>query len=127
MELFEMARLLGLAIKESDEGKRVEATKKAYEEDERIAALTTEFDVQQKALAAMVGNADAEAKLTESIQERLSQIYDEVLATDVYKAYESAQKDLGKLIDKVNAIVMAQVSGTPENCTHDCSTCGGCH
>ena len=126
MELFEMARLLGLAIKESDEGKRLDAMKKAYEEDEKIVALTTEFDVQQKALASLATDREADEALIEGIQARLSQIYDEVLDTEVYKAYEQAQKDLGQLIDKVNSIVMAQVKGVPSGCTHDCSTCGGC-
>ena len=41
MELMEMAKLVGLAIKESEEGKRAEEMKKAYEEDEKIVALTT--------------------------------------------------------------------------------------
>lgn len=66
MELMEMAKLVGLAIKESEEGKRAEEMKKAYEEDEKIVALTTEFDVQQKALAAMVGNENADNNLTEA-------------------------------------------------------------
>ena len=126
MDLFEMARLLGLAIRESEEGKRVEATKKAYEQDEKIVALTTEFDVQQKALASLAGDREADESLVEGIQNRLSQIYDEVLDTEVYKAYEEAQKDLGKLIDRVNSIVMGQVNGTPDGCTHNCATCGGC-
>ena len=127
MELMEMAKLVGLAIKESEEGKRAEEMKKAYEEDEKIVALTTEFDVQQKALAAMVGNENADNNLTEAIQARLSEIYEEVLATEVYKAYEAAQKDLGRLIDKVNSVSMGQVSGNVEGCTHDCSSCSGCH
>ena len=127
MELMEMAKLVGLAIKESEEGKRAEEMKKAYEEDEKIVALTTEFDVQQKALAAMVGNENADNNLTEAIQARLSEIYEEVLATEVYKAYEAAQKDLGRLIDKVNSVIMGQASGNVEGCTHDCSSCSGCH
>ena len=126
MELFEMARLIGLAIKESEEGKRLEATKKAYFEDEKIVALTTEFDVQQKALASIAGEKDGDEKLIENIQQRLSDIYDEVLEPGVYKAYEDAQKDLSALMDKVVSVISAQVNGTPEGCTHDCSTCGGC-
>lgn len=126
MELFDMARMLGLALKESDEGKRLAAAKKAYEEDEKIVALTTEFDVQQKALAAMVGNKDADEKLTELIQARLSEIYDEVLKTEAYTLYESAQKDFDALVSRVQSIMMSQVTGVPASCTHDCSTCGGC-
>lgn len=126
MELFEMAKLLGMALKESDEGKRAEAARKAYEEDERIAALTTEFDVQQKALASMVGNEDADKNLVDAIQARLNEIYEEVLSTEVYKTYESARADLDRLTAKVNAIVAAQIGGPGAGCTHDCSTCGGC-
>lgn len=126
MEIFEMARLLGLALKESDEGKRLEAAKKAYEEDEKIIALTTEFDVQQKALASLAGEGEQDQALIEGIQARLSEIYDLVLETEAYKAYEAAQKELGALVDKATSIMMAQVSGTPAGCTHDCSTCGGC-
>ena len=126
MELFEMARLLGIALKESEAGKKLEQMKKAYEEDERIVALTTEFDVQQKALAALAAEKNGDETLVEGIQGRLTQIYDEVLATDVYKAYEEAQKEMGKLVDRVTTIMMAQVNGAPAGCTHDCSSCGGC-
>ena len=128
MEVMEMARLLGLAIKEDEIGKRAEACKKAYEEDEQIIALTTEFDVQQKALAAVASDKEADQNLISSIQTRLTEIYEEVLATDVYKNYEQAQSELNDLINRVNNTIMAQITGKESaGCTHDCSTCGGCH
>ena len=124
----EMARLLGLAIKESDAGKRLEACKTAYEENEQIIALTTEFDVQQKALAALAGGGDADPNLISSIQARITEIYEEVLATDAYKNYEKAQNEVNDLVSRANATMMAQITGqVGEGCTHDCSTCGGCH
>lgn len=128
MEIMEMARLLGLAIKEDEIGKRAEACKKAYEEDEQIIALTTEFDVQQKALAAVGIDKEADENLVSSIQLRLTEIYEEVLATDAYKNYEKAQNELNDLITRVNNTMMAQITGQESaGCTHDCSTCGGCH
>ena len=126
MEIFEMAKLLGLSIKESDEYKRAEAAKKAYEEDERIAALITEFDVQNKALTALREQGEADENLAAMIQGRLNEIYEQVLATGSYVAYESAKKDLDGLIKKVNTVIMTQVYGEVSACTHDCSTCGGC-
>ena len=51
MEIFEMAKLLGLAIREDERIKKLEEAKKAYEEDESIQILTTEYGVQQQALA----------------------------------------------------------------------------
>ena len=128
MEIMEMARLLGLAIKEDEVGKRAQACKKAYEEDERIIALTTEFDVQQKALAAMMGNDEADKELVSSIQNRITEIYEEVLATEAYKNYERAQNELNELVSRVNNTILAQITGqVAEGCTHDCSTCSGCH
>ena len=127
MEVMEMARLLGLAIKEDEIGKRAQACKEAYEQDERIIKLTTEFDVQQKALAALMGE-DHDNNLISSIQNHITEIYEEVLATDVYKNYEQAQNELNDLITRVNNTMMAQITGqSTEGCTHDCSTCGGCH
>lgn len=128
MEMFEIAKLLGLAIKESDNGKRLAAAKEAYEKDEQIGKLTTEFDVQQKAIAAVAGDKDADSNMIEAMQARITEIYEEVISTEVYKHYEKAQSEMNDLMSKINTIVMAQVNGvSADGCTHDCSTCGGCH
>ena len=126
MELFEMAKLLALSIKESDEYKRMEAAKKAYEEDEKISALLTEFEVQDKALSSLREAGENDEHLAEMIQARLNEIYEQVLETDSYKNYESAKKDLDGLIRKIDTIILTQVYGETSGCTHDCSTCGGC-
>ena len=126
METFEMAKLLALSIRESDEYKRLEAAKKAYEEDEKIAALLTEFEVQNKALSSLREKGEADEQLAGMIQGRLNEIYEQVLDMPSYQNYESARKDLDGLIKKVNTVIMTQVYGETSGCTHDCSTCGGC-
>ena len=126
MELFEMAKLLALSIRESEEYKRMEAAKAAYEDDEKIAALLTEFEVQNKALTSLREKGEVDMQLAEMIQERLNDIYEQVIATEAYVSYESSKKDLDGLIKKVNAVILTQVYGGNAACTHDCSTCGGC-
>ncbi len=128
MELLQIAKLLGLTIKESEQGKKLDEARKAYESDPHIVALTTEFEVQQKALAAVMGGKDADSNIIDAVQSRLNEIYDEVLATEVYKNYEAAQNELNALMDQVNSTVMQEINGVPsDGCTHNCSTCGGCH
>ena len=128
MEIFEMAKLLGLAIREDDRIKKLEEAKQAYENDETIRVLTTEYDVQQKALATAYGNADRDEAFINSINARIASIYEEVIKTDAYKNYEKAQNDVNDLMEQVNSAIQAAVSGIePDGCTHNCATCKGCH
>jgi cell fate (sporulation/competence/biofilm development) regulator YlbF (YheA/YmcA/DUF963 family) len=128
MEIFEMAKLLGLAIREDDRIKKLEEAKLAYENDETIRILTTEYDVQQKALATAYGSAERDDAFINSVNERIAAIYEEVIATEAYKQYEKAQNAVNDLMEQVNNAIQAAVSGIePDGCTHNCATCKGCH
>ena len=128
MEIFEMAKLLGLAIREDQRIKDLEKAKEIYESDEKIRVLTTEYDVQQKALMTAYGNEDRDDAFIDSINTRITAIYEEVIATEAYKQYEAAQNAVNDLMEQVNNAIQAAVSGIePDGCTHNCATCKGCH
>ena len=128
MEIFEMAKLLGLAIREDERIKNLEAAKKAYDEDPMIRQLTTEYDIQQKALAAAYSGENRDEEFINSVNSRITAIYEEVIATEVYKKYEEAQNMVNDLMEQVNNAISAAVSGVePDGCTHNCATCKGCH
>lgn len=128
MEIFEMAKLLGLAIREDERIKKLEAAKAAYENDEKIRILTTEYDVQQTALATAYGSEVRDETFINSINGRVTAIYEEVIATEVYKQYEAAQNEVNELMEQVNNAIQAAVTGIePDGCTHNCATCKGCH
>ncbi len=128
MEIFEMAKLLGLAIREDERIKKLEEAKKAYEEDHMIRQLTTEYDVQQKALAAAYQGENRDETFINAINGRITSIYEEVIATEAYKNYENAQNAVNDLMEQVNNAITAAVSGVePDGCTHNCATCKGCH
>lgn len=125
-EIFKKAAELGKLIREDERITALEAAKAAYEQDEEIATLTTEYDVQQKALAAAYGEKERDEQFITAVNNRISAIYEQVIATQVYKTYEAAQNAVNELMQQVNATIQYEVTGqTP--CTHDCSTCGGCH
>ena len=128
MEIFEMAKLLGLAIRADERIKKLEEAKKAYEDDAMIRQLTTEYDVQQKALAAAYQGEKRDEAFINAINGRITAIYEEVIATEAYKNYESAQNAVNDLMEQVNNAITAAVSGVePDGCTHNCATCKGCH
>ena len=125
-EIFKKAAELGKLIKEDERIAALDAAKAAYEQDEEIVALTTEYDVQQKALASAYAAEERDEQLIKSVNNRVSAIYEQVIATEVYKTYEAAQNAVNELMQQVNATIQYEVTGqTP--CTHDCASCGGCH
>lgn len=125
-EIFKKAVELGKLIAGDERIAALERAKKAYDEDDEIGTLTVEYEVQQKALAAAYAEAERDQALIDAINGRINEIYERVIAAETYKAYEAAQNRVNELMQQVNATIQYEVNGeTP--CTHDCSTCSGCH
>ena len=125
MGIFELAAELGKTLKNDKRLIALEEARKAYESDERVMKLMTEYEVQQKAI-----NYEAmKEELLKMIQDRIDAIYDQIVSTDAYKALEKAQNDVNDLMEMVNSTISFNITGEmPSSCTHDCSTCGGgCH
>ncbi len=124
-KIIEIAKLLGDIIKEDEKVKALEEAQKAYNTDSEVLLLMTEYSVQQQLLTeAYTKGIDDET--SNKITARINDIYDQILATKAYKAYEAAQNEVNELMQLVNDTITRQISGASE-CTHDCSTCGGCH
>ena len=128
MGIFELAAELGRTLKADKRLIALEEARKAYENDERVSKLMTEYEVQQKAMQNEAMKDTREDVLLKMIQDRIDALYDEIVATDVYKALEAAQNEVNSLMELVNTTITFNITGEqPSSCTHDCSTCGGCH
>ena len=128
MGIFELAAELGKTLKNDKRLIALEEARKAYESDERVMKLMTEYEVQQKAINYEAMKEERSEELLKMIQDRIDAIYDQIVSTDAYKALEKAQNDVNDLMEMVNSTITFNITGeTPSSCTHDCSTCGGCH
>ena len=129
MGIFELAAELGKTLKNDKRLIALEEARKAYESDERVMKLMMEYEVQQKAIENEVAKGDErDNALLKMIQDRIDAIYDSIIATDSYKVLEKAQNDVNELMELVNSTITFNITGEqPSSCTHDCSTCGGCH
>ena len=126
MSIFSIAAELGKAIKEDERMIRMEKAKEAYEGSEKIANLMMEYGIQQQALTAMGDSEDIDTDALTRIQDRIDEIYAEITTDPIFKELEEAQNDVNELMETVNNTIMFNATGkTP--CSHDCSTCGGCH
>ena len=128
MGIFELAAELGKALKNDKRLIALEEARKTYEADERVGKLMMEYEVQQKAIQNEAAKTERDETLLKMIQDRIDVIYDQIVGTESYKALEAAQEEVNKLMELVNTTITFNITGEqPSSCTHDCSTCGGCH
>ena len=129
MGIFELAAELGKTLKNDKRLIALEEARKAYESDERVTKLMTEYEVQQKAINYEAMKEERSEELLKMIQDRIDAIYDQIVSTETYKALEKAQNEVNDLMEMVNSTITFNITGEmPSSCTHDCSTCGGgCH
>ena len=126
--VFELAIVLGKALKNDPRMLRMDAARKAYEEDDTVTTLMAEYEVQQKALQNVASAEDFDPHMMELIQNRINELYDTIMAHPTYAELNAAQEAVNELMNAVNNTITFAITGEmPSNCTHDCSTCGGCH
>ena len=127
--VFELAIILGKALKNDPRLVRMEQARKAYEESPELTTLMAEYEVQQKAMENVTTGEDFDPHMIQLIQDRINQLYEEITVHPVFAELNTAQEEVNGLMNAVNNTIMFAITGEmPTSCTHDCSSCGGgCH
>ena len=128
MEIFELAAELGKALKADERLVKLEEAKKTYEENKTLQRNIVEFEVQQKALQQEMIKPEKDTIFIEVIQKRIDELYNLITEDADFVALNEAQAVVNELMNSVNTTITYNITGEmPSSCTHDCSTCGGCH
>lgn len=125
MTITEKTHELGMLIKESAEMEAYKAAEKVQTEDENAKKLMQEFNLNRMNLA-----RDMQAgKITqeEAVKKNNEAFENMVNSSEVIKNFVEAKKEFDAVISEINGILNYYITGQEPNCTHDCSTCGGCH
>ena len=126
MTIFELASELGKAISQDERMIRMDNAKKAYDESEKISKLMMEYGIQQQALTTMGDSEQIDTDALTRIQDRIDEIYAEITTDPIFRELDEAQAAVNELMQSVNNTIMYNATGqTP--CSHDCSSCSGCH
>ena len=128
MEIFELAAELGKKLKEDARLVALEEAKKAYGEDRQLQKYMVEYDVQQRAMQTEAARSDRDMEMIGVIQKRIDELYRLISTHPTFDALNRAQEEVNDLMNTVNQTIMTQITGEePSGCTHNCSTCSGCH
>lgn len=97
-----------------------------YNNDPDISAAMTEYTVQQQALTAAYTNEVKDEALMNSIQDRINELYGQIIATSAYEEYKDATDNYELFYKDIQGEIDYQLTGK-RPCAGDCSSCGGCH
>jgi len=117
------------ALGASEELKAYNEAKKAYDADTELASLISEYNVQATLLETEGKKPEAERDnaLVETLSTRLREIYDSISENKALMQMRDAEAALSEIVGAINQAVQFTIEPEAANCTHDCSTCGGCH
>ena len=128
-KIIELAHALGEEIAKSQEIENLEVAKGAFETDAAIQEKMKEYEAERMLLGEEFSKADgADKEVIEKLKARISELAAEISKSASYIAFQAAQEAMNALMADVNAEIKFCITGErPSSCTHDCSTCSGCH
>ncbi len=129
-KIIEIAHMLGLEIAKSEEMNALEAAKNEFEADKELQGYMSEYEADRMLLGQEFAKStdEADEKAIADLRARLEELTKIITVNEKYIAFTAAQNNLNKLMADVNAEIKFCITGErPVECTHDCSTCSGCH
>ena len=128
-KIIELAHQLGTEIAKSEEIKALNETKNAFDSDADLQTLMSEYEADRVLLGQEFSKESGEIdeKAIADLRARIEELTREVSQNPIYIAFAEAQQNMNKLMADVNAEIKFCITGERDNCTHDCSTCSGCH
>ena len=132
-DVIALARQLGHAIQEEETYKNIMQAKAEADADETLQQLITEFNIKRVAINAEACKTDRDDEVLKKLNEEMRTAYSDIMNNEHMKAYNDAKQTFDKVLQRVLAIVQQSAEGQDpdttdfsDDCTHDCSTCGGC-
>ena len=108
--------------------KKLAEAKDAFEADRELQSKMSEYETDRVLLTQEYSKEEADEKLIADLHARIDELATEITANSLYVAFVSAQSEVNALMNEVNEEIKFCITGErPSDCTHDCSTCKGCH
>ena len=129
--VMELARALGEGIKNHKTLLAYDEAKAAIEADEALTAAMAEYNADRACLTEEFAKdlAMQDEKVIEALKSKMDELATAINKNENYLRFAAAQKAVSELMKHINEQITYYAFGVlPQSeCTHDCSTCGGCH
>ena len=135
MSIIDMTKALARALQQDERYLDFIAARERNDADAELQDLIGQFNVKRIDLNNEVSKDDSEMdhERVEKLNQDIRSLYAEIMSNENMAAYYEVKNELDVLLNQVQSILTQAANGTPVDeidlsaCTHDCSTCGGCH
>lgn len=125
-EISKTIELLGRQILASEEYVTFKQAEAVYQADAELSALVNEFDVCRNDLIMARSGETPDEEKAAKVQDRMEELYGKIMENENMKSYNEAAGKFEGLMKRVFDEINTAVFG-PQECTHNCATCSGCH
>ena len=129
-KIIELAHMLGEEIAKSKEIENLEVTKGIFQSDADLQSKMSEYETERRLLGEEFSKDSdkIDQEVVTKLRARIEALSKEIVENPKYQAFSKAQEAMNALMAEVNAEIKFCITGErPSECTHDCSTCHGCH
>lgn len=127
-DIIEKAKELGALLQSSEQVQKYNAAKAAYEQDDEAQKLIKEFNLHRMTMMTLSSGEEADETRIAEVEERIKSVYGKIMECESMKNMQECGKAVEEMMGQVNGVLSFYITGEePQSCTHDCSTCGGCH
>lgn len=131
MTVIELAKALGEGIKNDTALLAYDEAKAAFEADVELNAQMSEYTADRTCLSEEFNKdlAMQDKDVIESLKAKMDELARSINGNENYARFAAAQQAVNDLMKRVNETISFYAFGVQPSsgCTHDCSTCGGCH
>lgn len=116
------------AIEQDEVVASYKAAKENFDNDETLSTKINEYTVQRMIFEKASAEENPDEELLKQIDNRMKELYEEVMANPVMVALANAENELNGLLNELNAEIQSRIIPESEHsCGGDCSCCSGCH
>lgn len=134
MDIIAMARELGKAIQQDERYKRIDAAKKANDEDQALQDLIVKFNMKRSELTTEKAQENKDTDKLNTLDKELKEVYAEVMANENMAEFNAAKHEVDDMMNFISTILYGSVNGEDPDtiemqvgCGGNCASCGGCH
>lgn len=136
MDVITMARELGKIIQQDERYHRIDAAKKANDEDQELQGLIESFNMKRTELSQEMSKDTKDQEKLTVLDKELKEVYAKVMGNPNMAEFNEAKTGIDSMMNFITEILYASVNGDDpdtveehaEGCSGNCGSCGGsCH
>lgn len=105
MDIIAMARELGKAIQQDERYKRIDAAKKANDEDQALQDLIVKFNMKRSELTTEMAQENKDTDKLNTLDKELKEVYAEVMANENMAEFNAAKHEVDDMMNFISTIL----------------------